>query len=142
MTMPHLMNCPHTEEGWCADCVRQQGERVIDLELQLLALQGTAKPFIPAEDVDRSFRHFLKIERQFFDAIVAGAKTFEIRRNDRNFQPGQYVLLCEIDPQSPSADKTTGRIYRARIGHISNYAQVPGVVVFSLLEGALVGSIA
>ena len=21
MTVPHLMNCPHSDEGWCLDCV-------------------------------------------------------------------------------------------------------------------------
>ena len=24
MTMPHLMNCEHSGEGWCLDCVRSQ----------------------------------------------------------------------------------------------------------------------
>lgn len=23
MTMPHLMNCPHSDEGWCLDCVKK-----------------------------------------------------------------------------------------------------------------------
>lgn len=23
MTMPHLMNCPHSGEGWCLDCVKE-----------------------------------------------------------------------------------------------------------------------
>ena len=23
MTMPHLMNCDHSEDGWCLDCVKQ-----------------------------------------------------------------------------------------------------------------------
>lgn len=23
MTMPHLMNCPHSEDGWCLDCVKE-----------------------------------------------------------------------------------------------------------------------
>ena len=23
MTIPHLMNCPHMDDGWCLDCVRQ-----------------------------------------------------------------------------------------------------------------------
>ena len=22
MTMPHLMNCPHSSDGWCLDCVK------------------------------------------------------------------------------------------------------------------------
>lgn len=23
MTMPHLMNCPHIEDGWCLTCVSE-----------------------------------------------------------------------------------------------------------------------
>jgi hypothetical protein len=25
MTVPHLMNCPHSAEGWCLDCVVELG---------------------------------------------------------------------------------------------------------------------
>lgn len=25
MTMPHLMNCPHSDDGWCLDCVAALG---------------------------------------------------------------------------------------------------------------------
>lgn len=28
MTMPHLMNCPHSETGWCLDCVKEQWEEL------------------------------------------------------------------------------------------------------------------
>lgn len=24
MTMPHLMNCPHMDDGWCLDCVKEE----------------------------------------------------------------------------------------------------------------------
>lgn len=30
MTMPHLMNCPHQGEGWCLNCVKEMGERLIE----------------------------------------------------------------------------------------------------------------
>jgi hypothetical protein len=30
MTMPHLMNCPHSETGWCGDCVKQQWEELYE----------------------------------------------------------------------------------------------------------------
>jgi len=29
MTMPHLMNCPHSDEGWCLACVGRLQE-IID----------------------------------------------------------------------------------------------------------------
>jgi hypothetical protein len=28
MTMPHLMNCDHSEEGWCLGCVKKQWEEL------------------------------------------------------------------------------------------------------------------
>lgn len=27
MTVPHLMNCPHSDEGWCLDCVAALGNK-------------------------------------------------------------------------------------------------------------------
>jgi hypothetical protein len=28
MTMPHLENCNHSEEGWCLDCVKKQSDEL------------------------------------------------------------------------------------------------------------------
>jgi len=28
MTMPHLMNCDHSDEGWCLDCVKQMHDEL------------------------------------------------------------------------------------------------------------------
>lgn len=40
MTMPHLMNCPHSEDGWCLDCVKELWEdgTTIELSRQLSVL--------------------------------------------------------------------------------------------------------
>lgn len=37
MTMPHLMNCPHSEDGWCLDCVKELWDegKTIELSRQL-----------------------------------------------------------------------------------------------------------
>lgn len=32
--------------------------------------------------------HTLKIQKQYADAVLNGTKTFEIRKNDRNFKVG------------------------------------------------------
>lgn len=37
MTIPHLMNCSHSESGWCLDCVKELWEE--NQELQLLVNQ-------------------------------------------------------------------------------------------------------
>jgi len=33
MTMPHLMNCLHSEDGWCLDCVKELWEEGTTIEL-------------------------------------------------------------------------------------------------------------
>jgi Domain of unknown function (DUF3850) len=43
-------------------------------------------------------RHELKCWPAYFAAILAGTKTFEIRKNDRGFQVGDELLLKEWDP--------------------------------------------
>jgi len=40
--------------------------------------------------------HQLKIERQYFQQIILGEKTFEVRKNDRDFHVGDYLGLNEI----------------------------------------------
>lgn len=39
MTMPHLENCAHSDEGWCLDCVRKMHR---DFESQM-EIKGSAR---------------------------------------------------------------------------------------------------
>ena len=41
--------------------------------------------------------HALKTEPQFFEAVIDGSKTFEVRKNDRDFRVGDYLALNELD---------------------------------------------
>ena len=50
--------------------------------------------------------HQLKTWPIFFEAVLNGTKTFEIRLNDRNFQVGDKLDLMEYDPD---AEGYTGR---------------------------------
>lgn len=47
-------------------------------------------------------KHFLKIWPGFFEAVTLHLKTFEIRRNDRDYQPKDRVVLQEFSPVSNS----------------------------------------
>lgn len=44
--------------------------------------------------------HSLKTWPQYFSAILARFKTYEIRKNDRDFQVGDELVLKEWDPQT------------------------------------------
>jgi hypothetical protein len=42
--------------------------------------------------------HELKIWPVYFDAIERGDKTFDVRKNDRDFQTGDTLVLREYEP--------------------------------------------
>jgi hypothetical protein len=62
--------------------------------------------------------HKLKIWPQYFQDVISGVKTFEIRRDDRDFQVGDNVVLREWDPE--------GRQYTGRA--------VTGVIIYILRD--------
>lgn len=57
--------------------------------------------------------HELKIYPKYFNAVLDGSKTFEIRKNDRWFQVGDNILLREWDNI-----KYSGRTIYAEITYI------------------------
>ncbi|QIL75110.1 DUF3850 domain-containing protein [Hymenobacter sp. HDW8] len=54
--------------------------------------------------------HELKIWPACFEATLSGAKTFDVRENDRNYQVGDAVQLCEYEPESETySGRSTAR---------------------------------
>jgi uncharacterized protein YqfB (UPF0267 family) len=74
--------------------------------------------------------HDLKIQPCYFEAVLNGDKTFEIRNNaDRGFQKGDTVTLKEIG----SEGKFTGREIDVTITYVCSYEQQKDYVVFSFI---------
>lgn len=74
--------------------------------------------------------HDLKIEKAFFEAVLSGDKTFEIRNNhDRGFQKGDTIKLHELS--TIATTMTTGRTFDGVITYVIGYQQQPGWVVFA-----------
>ncbi len=44
--------------------------------------------------------HVLKTWPEFFEPLLSGKKTFEVRKNDRDFQVGDALSLLEWEPES------------------------------------------
>ena len=78
--------------------------------------------------------HELKILPEYYRAVVERRKTFEVRKNDRNFTVGDRVRLCEYDPAYIC--KYTGRVWYGRITYILDdplYCK-EGFVIMSIEE--------
>ncbi|HFL2424881.1 TPA: DUF3850 domain-containing protein [Clostridioides difficile] len=72
--------------------------------------------------------HELKIDHEFFIPILENIKTFEIRKNDRNYKKGDIIILKELNEDKASF---TGRYIKVKITYISDYQQKDNYVVFS-----------
>ena len=45
-----------------------------------------------------SRKHKIKLHEKYFQAVLSGKKTFEVRSNhDRDYQPGDIVIMQEVD---------------------------------------------
>lgn len=73
--------------------------------------------------------HEVKVWPEYFDAIKRGDKTFEIRRNDRDYQVGDTLILKEFDPIKR---QYTGNSIKAQITYLTNFMQVETYVVMSI----------
>ena len=54
--------------------------------------------------------HDLKIAPEWFETVRSGVKTFEVRKDDRDFKPNDVLLLREFD-----GTKYTGRQLKADV---------------------------
>ena len=43
-------------------------------------------------------QHIVKTHSNYFDRVMDGSKTFELRLNDRDYQVGDTVILANFDP--------------------------------------------
>jgi hypothetical protein len=69
------------------------------------------------------FTHLLKTVNPHFTNVWLSDKTFEIRKNDRDFQVGHFLRLVEYTPESGSYP--TGRGIQAYISHILTHEDFP-----------------
>ncbi|WP_441235685.1 ASCH/PUA domain-containing protein [Bradyrhizobium sp. 930_D9_N1_4] len=84
-------------------------------------------------------RHYLKTWPEFFAALVECEKTFELRKNDRQFQRGDVLHLQEFDPETKaySGREITRKVvymldHRPDAGCAATFGLSPGYVIMGL----------
>jgi uncharacterized protein YqfB (UPF0267 family) len=84
----------------------------------------TAEPTLTQAKV-----HELKTWPGFFNDVLTGDKTFEIRRDDRGFKVGDILTLREFEP---SEDRFTGRSLSVVVTYITVFNQPASQVVMAI----------
>jgi hypothetical protein len=62
-------------------------------------------------------RHELKTWPEYYNAVFDGTKTFEVRKNDRNYQIDDVLYLREWDP---FRETYTGSVTKVLVTYILN----------------------
>lgn len=64
--------------------------------------------------------HELKIKPQYYEDVKIGLKPFEIRKNDRDFKPGDILILNEYSLDDSGAGTYSGRALTVRVTYLLN----------------------
>lgn len=75
--------------------------------------------------------HYLKILPQYFQDVESDDKTFELRRNDRNYQPGDTLVLQEWTPEGGYTGQEATR-YVPYVLHDNAFGLYKGWCILSL----------
>jgi len=75
--------------------------------------------------------HKVKSWPEFFNDIADGTKTFDLRKNDRDYQVGDTIVFEEFKPRLGTY---TGELVTCRIGHMLKEfpGLMPGYVILGL----------
>ncbi|HEY9792106.1 MAG TPA: DUF3850 domain-containing protein [Candidatus Obscuribacterales bacterium] len=108
-------------------CAHEVLDRFGAQRVELLEPQVADEPILARRITDFMYAnnlfvpklHQLRTESEFYKAIENGSKRFEIRQNDRNFKPNDYLRLDEIAVDPDNGRGTyTGQSLIARVGYV------------------------
>lgn len=123
---------PGDLEFWC-----ETGEEPMTLRLYPPPPSDCAEIDLPHFDGSIPFEktHDLKVWPAYFGSLALGRKTFELRRNDRDFLAGDTLRLREWNPDQ---ERYTGRVLDRRISYVlsgpaaEEFGLRPGFAILAL----------
>ncbi len=83
--------------------------------------------------------HYLKIKSEYYRDVQCGLKTFELRKNDRNFQVGDVLMLIKLDDKGNETDQ----VCKVKVTYIlkdcPQYGLKEGYAILGIDTGNLIG---
>lgn len=76
MTMPHLENCIHKDDGWCLDCIKELGKENLKFSQAILKLSRIIKEL--GEENESLRQAILEVSRITFEQTSQGADILSI----------------------------------------------------------------
>lgn len=95
-----------------SDMIQFDTKAAEEQKTERVEIPQTNKVEVPGSETDER-RHRLKLAKMFFDAVDTGKKSFELQKNDRNYQIGDILELHEM-----SDGEETGRVTEKQVIYI------------------------
>lgn len=95
-----------------SDMIQFDTKAAEEQKTERVEIPQTNKVEVPGSESDER-RHRLKLAKMFFDAVDTGKKSFELQKNDRNYQIGDILELHEM-----SDGEETGRVTEKQVIYI------------------------
>lgn len=95
-----------------SDMIQFDTKAAEEQKTERVEIPQTNKVEVPGNESDER-RHRLKLAKMFFDAVETGKKSFELQKNDRNYQIGDTLELHEM-----SDGEETGRVTEKQVIYV------------------------
>jgi Domain of unknown function (DUF3850) len=101
-----------------------------------MLLMKKQEPIIFKTDMGDYRVHQLKTVEPYFSAVKSGVKTFEVRKFDRDFQVGDFLMLTLYDPKT---NQLGGSVIKRITYMLTDKPYVPdGYVILGIVDDEIV----
>jgi len=101
-----------------------------ELRFAIEALEGVRDDIVRKQPSEQCVEHELKILPEFYARVCTGEKAFEIRKNDRDYQVGDILVLKEWRPGDGFIDYSVA--LRCEVTYLTAFEQKDGYVVMGI----------
>ena len=78
--------------------------------------------------------HYLKIKPEYYKDVECCLKTFELRKNDRDFQVGDILMLIKLEDKGNETDKVIKKKVKYILKDCPQYGLKEGYAILGIGE--------